>query len=50
MQLTGDSGAKPLLERYEPHIIEVEVSTDSIFHDIDAPEDLPGAAGEASLS
>ena len=45
MQLTGDSGAKPLLARYEPHLIEVEVSTDSIFHDVDAPEDLPGAAG-----
>ena len=40
MQLTGDSGAKPLMARHEAHLIEVEVATDSIFEDVDAPEDL----------
>ena len=40
MQLTGDSGAKPLMARHETHLIEVEVATDSIFEDIDVPEDL----------
>ncbi len=40
MQLTGDSGAKPLMARHEAKLIDVEVATDSIFHDVDAPEDL----------
>ena len=40
MELTGDVGAKPLMSRHEAQIIEVEVATDSIFHDVDAPEDL----------
>jgi molybdenum cofactor cytidylyltransferase len=40
MQLTGDSGAKPLMARHETHLIEVEVATDGIFEDVDAPEDL----------
>jgi molybdenum cofactor cytidylyltransferase len=40
MQLTGDSGAKPLMARHEAHLIAVEVATDSIFEDVDAPEDL----------
>jgi molybdenum cofactor cytidylyltransferase len=50
MELTGDVGAKPLMARYEAHLIDVQVSTDSIFHDVDSPEDLerishPGTAG-----
>jgi molybdenum cofactor cytidylyltransferase len=40
MQLHGDTGAKPLMARHEARLIEVEVATDSIFEDIDAPEDL----------
>jgi molybdenum cofactor cytidylyltransferase len=40
MQLTGDSGAKPLMARHATHLIEIEVATDSIFEDVDAPEDL----------
>ena len=40
MELTGDFGAKPLMSRHEAQLIEVEVATDSIFHDVDAPEDL----------
>jgi molybdenum cofactor cytidylyltransferase len=40
MQLAGDSGAKPLMARHETHLIEVEVATNSIFEDVDAPEDL----------
>jgi len=50
MELTGDFGAKPLMARHEAHLIEVEVATDSIFYDVDAPEDLarlkpPGETG-----
>ena len=50
MELTGDFGAKPLMARHEAQLIEVEVATDSIFHDVDAPEDLarlkqPGETG-----
>jgi molybdenum cofactor cytidylyltransferase len=40
MELTGDVGAKPLMARHEARLIKVDVDTDSIFHDIDAPEDL----------
>jgi len=40
MRLTGDTGAKPLMARHEAQLIEVEVMTDSIFEDVDAPEDL----------
>jgi molybdenum cofactor cytidylyltransferase len=50
MELTGDLGAKTLMARHEVDLIEIEVATDSIFHDVDAPEDLArfknsGAAG-----
>jgi molybdenum cofactor cytidylyltransferase len=38
--LTGDSGAKPLMARHTPHLVEVDVATDSIFHDVDTPADL----------
>jgi len=40
MQLSGDSGAKPLMALHEAHVVEVEVATDSIFEDVDAPKDL----------
>ncbi|MFZ0397079.1 MAG: nucleotidyltransferase family protein [Methyloceanibacter sp.] len=40
MGLTGDSGAKSLMARHEAHLVEVEVASDSIFEDVDAPEDL----------
>ena len=40
MELTGDAGAKPVMTRHAAQLIEVEVTTDSIFHDIDAPDDL----------
>jgi molybdenum cofactor cytidylyltransferase len=40
LDLTGDAGAKPLMARHEARLIEVEISTDRIFHDVDAPEDL----------
>ena len=40
MELTGDAGAKPLMARHQAQLIEVEVATDSIFHDVDAPDDL----------
>lgn len=40
MTLTGDSGAKPLMAQHAAHLIEVDVATDAIFHDVDAPADL----------
>lgn len=40
MEMTGDTGAKSLLARHSEHLVEVEVGTDSIFEDIDAPSDL----------
>ena len=48
MALTGDMGAKPLMARYQDRLVEVEVTTDSILEDFDAPIDLarlkqPGA-------
>jgi molybdenum cofactor cytidylyltransferase len=40
MRLTGDVGAKPLMARHEAQLVEVEIATDSIFEDVDAPEDF----------
>ena len=40
MELTGDAGAKPLMARHQAQVIEVEVATDSIFQDVDAPDDI----------
>jgi molybdenum cofactor cytidylyltransferase len=50
MGLTGDSGAKPLMARHEQHLIAVEVATDSIFQDVDAPEDLARLKGSGATS
>jgi molybdenum cofactor cytidylyltransferase len=38
--LTGDAGAKSLVTRYQDNLIEVEVASDGIFEDVDAPADL----------
>ena len=46
MELTGDGGAKPLMARHYANLIEVEIANDSIFHDVDAPEDLARLRGE----
>lgn len=40
MALTGDAGAKSLLAPHKDQVIEVEVQTESIFADADAPSDL----------
>jgi molybdenum cofactor cytidylyltransferase len=40
MELAGDVGAKSLLSRHAEHVIEVEVESDGIFEDVDAPGDL----------
>lgn len=40
MALTGDSGAKSLMIRHGDRLTEVNVGTDAIFHDVDAPTDL----------
>lgn len=39
-ELTGDTGAKPLMARHQEHVVEVDVATESIFQDIDVPADL----------
>jgi molybdenum cofactor cytidylyltransferase len=38
--LTGDRGAKQLLDRHAGNIVEVEVATDTIFEDFDLASDL----------
>jgi molybdenum cofactor cytidylyltransferase len=40
MALDGDHGAKPLIARHAARAIEVNVATDGIFEDVDAPSDL----------
>lgn len=38
--LSGDVGAKPLLARHKADVLGVDVGTDAIHMDIDAPDDL----------
>jgi molybdenum cofactor cytidylyltransferase len=40
MRLSGDAGAKRLLEIHRERVTEVEAASDGIFADIDAPSDL----------
>jgi len=41
--LSGDQGAKPVIEGIGPRLIEVETEDDGVLFDIDAPQDLtPG--------
>jgi molybdenum cofactor cytidylyltransferase len=40
MRLSGDAGAKLLLEIHREHVTEVEAVSDGIFADVDAPSDL----------
>jgi molybdenum cofactor cytidylyltransferase len=40
MRLSGDAGAKRLLEAHCERVTEVEAASDGIFADIDAPSDL----------
>lgn len=39
-ELSGDVGAKPLLSRHREDILGVDVGTDAIHMDVDAPADL----------
>ena len=41
--LFGDRGARALLERHPARVIEVEVDSPGIFHDVDTPGDLARA-------
>lgn len=43
-QLTGDSGARVLLNRFDGHIRAVDFDSPAILLDCDTPESLPGAA------
>jgi molybdenum cofactor cytidylyltransferase len=40
--MSGDRGAKPLMAQHEGCVVEVEVMTESIFEDLDEPQDLEG--------
>jgi molybdenum cofactor cytidylyltransferase len=40
LALTGDQGARPLLETHADAIAEVPVNSDTIFADFDTPEAL----------
>jgi len=40
MRLTGDTGAKQLLAKHPESTVEVPISSDRIFTDIDTPSDL----------
>ena len=40
MRLSGDGGAKRLLEVHRARVIEVEASSDGIFADVDTPSDF----------
>ena len=41
-QLTGDIGARPLLQRLGPRVALVEAADDGVLFDVDRPEDLTG--------
>jgi molybdenum cofactor cytidylyltransferase len=46
-QLTGDFGAKSLMTLHADRVTEVEVGSESIFADIDTPEDLARVTADA---
>ena len=39
-ELTGDAGAKPVIEEHQDKVIEVPVDDAGILQDVDVPEDL----------
>ena len=39
-ELTGDTGAKPVVQKHQDKIIEVPVDDPGILQDVDIPEDL----------
>lgn len=43
LSVTGDRGARSLLERFADHVVSVPVQTDSVFRDLDDPASLPPA-------
>jgi len=44
--LTGDEGARSLLDRHADHVAEVETGSTTIFADFDTPESLAALRGE----
>jgi len=58
--LTGEGGARPILDRHGDRVLEVEVSSDAVLADVDTPAALlrvragarpgPGAGGAGSRS
>ena len=42
--LTGDTGARALMETFQAHVVEVPVDDGGILKDYDTPEDFRGAA------
>jgi molybdenum cofactor cytidylyltransferase len=50
MAMSGDVGAKQLLEQYQQRVIEVPVESDGVFTDIDTPADLARFTSTNKLS
>lgn len=40
MEITGDIGARQLIQAYPEHVLEVEIDNPHFFSDVDTPEDL----------
>lgn len=49
MRLTGDIGAKQMLQAHRRRVTEVEASSDGIFADLDTPSDLARLEAQAGL-
>jgi len=45
--LTGDMGARPLLERHADHVAYVELGDDAVLRDFDTVESLAGLGAVA---
>lgn len=46
LSVTGDRGARALLERFDKHVVSVPVATDGVFRDLDDPASFPSATPE----
>ena len=45
MALTGDRGARSLLERHAEHVAAIAFDDDAVLRDIDTPEELARLPG-----
>lgn len=49
-ELSGDTGARSLMEAFGAHVVEVSVHDDGVFKDYDTPEDFRPAAVDRSVT